>query len=71
MKETSSRIPFGLIFEEPAGQPHDLIMPVYDEETDLSYVEDAEGCLKNFRPNRFSKPARSLSHFFKAAFVKI
>jgi hypothetical protein len=36
-------IPFGLLFEEPAPQPRDLVVPIYDEEKDLSYVEDFRG----------------------------
>lgn len=45
VKETNSPVPFGLLFEEPAAQPQNLVMPVYDEETDLSYVEDPAGRL--------------------------
>jgi hypothetical protein len=43
MKQQEAAIPFGLLFEEAALQPKGLIMPTYDEETDLSYVEDSQG----------------------------
>jgi len=36
-------IPFGLLFEEPAPEPRDLITPTYDESSDLSCVETSEG----------------------------
>ena len=41
--ETKRAILFGLLFEEVAPQPQGLLMPTYDEETDLSYVQDREG----------------------------
>jgi len=43
MEKQERSTPFGLLFEEAAPQPQDLIMPTYDEETDLSYVEDSQG----------------------------
>jgi len=43
MEKQERSIPFGLLFEEAAPQPQSLIMPTYDEETDLSYVEDSQG----------------------------
>jgi hypothetical protein len=35
--------PFGLLYEEPASRPPNLILPIYDEDSDLSYVEDSDG----------------------------
>lgn len=43
MEKQERTTPFGLLFEEAAPQPQGLIMPTYDEETDLSYVEDLQG----------------------------
>lgn len=43
MKARERVVPFGLLFEEVAPQPQGLVMPTYDEETDLSYVEDLKG----------------------------
>jgi len=43
MEKQERTIPFGLLFEEAASPPQGLIMPTYDEETDLSYVEDSQG----------------------------
>jgi len=45
VNENEVPIPFGLLFEEPAAQPQGLIIPIYDEETDLSYVEDSNSRL--------------------------
>jgi hypothetical protein len=36
-------IPFGLLFEEDAKSPETIITPIYDEERDLSLIEDAHG----------------------------
>ena len=43
MDNRESRVPFGLLFEEPVSLPKDLIIPTYDEQTDLSYVYDSDG----------------------------
>lgn len=43
MDSTKFHIPFGLLFEEPALQPAESILPFYDEETDLSYISDRNG----------------------------
>jgi hypothetical protein len=43
MTKQERAIPFGLLFEEAAHQPQGQIVPTYDEETDLSYVEDGQG----------------------------
>ncbi len=43
MNKKEKALPFGLLFEEVAPFPHGLISPVYDEGTDLSYVEGANG----------------------------
>jgi hypothetical protein len=43
MEKQERTIPFGLLFEEAVPLPQGLIMPTYDEETDLSYVEDLQG----------------------------
>ncbi len=43
MEKQKRAVPFGLLFEEVAPQPQGLIMPTYDEATDLSYVEDSQG----------------------------
>ena len=43
MEKQKRIIPFGLLFEEAAPQSQGLIVPTYDEETDLSYVEDLQG----------------------------
>ena len=42
MDKRGKVIPFGLLFEEVAPQPQGLIMSTYDEETDLSYMEDSQ-----------------------------
>lgn len=42
MAKREECIPFGLLFEEAAPRPEDLITPTYDEETDLSYVENLQ-----------------------------
>jgi len=38
-----TNIPFGLLFEETAPQPQDLVVPQYDEAADISYVEGPAG----------------------------
>ena len=43
MEKQDRAIPFGLLFEEAVPHPQGLIMPTYDEETDLSYVKDSQG----------------------------
>jgi hypothetical protein len=43
MKNESRAIPFGLLFEEAAAGPRDIAEPTYDEERDLSFVEDSQG----------------------------
>lgn len=43
MTKQERAIPFGLLFEEAAHQSQGQIVPTYDEETDLSYVEDGQG----------------------------
>jgi len=43
MEQQERPVPFGLLFEEIAPRPQDFIVPIYDEETDLSYVEDPKG----------------------------
>jgi hypothetical protein len=43
MDKANKPAPFGLLFEEPASRPPNPILPVYDEDTDLSYVEDSDG----------------------------
>jgi hypothetical protein len=45
MEEKGGQIPFGMLFEEPATQPEGAVMPVYDEERDLSFVRDPQGFL--------------------------
>jgi hypothetical protein len=36
-------IPFGLLFEENAKNPKTIVAPIYDEDRDLSLIEDASG----------------------------
>jgi hypothetical protein len=36
-------VPFGLLFEESAQSSQVMISPVYDEEKDLSFVQDSSG----------------------------
>lgn len=43
MDMTEKTTPFGLIFEEVPPQPQMQITPVYDEEMDVSCIEDARG----------------------------
>jgi hypothetical protein len=43
MNNKRKPIPFGLLFEEVAPQPSELIIPLYDEEADLAYVIDSQG----------------------------
>ncbi len=43
MESVEELVPFGILFEESAQPQQDSIAPVYDEETDLSYVEDSLG----------------------------
>jgi hypothetical protein len=43
MDKGNKPTPFGLLFAEPATQPPSPIVPTYDEDTDLSYVEDPAG----------------------------
>jgi len=43
MNKKEKALPFGLLFEEAAPLPQGLVSPVYDEDTDLSYVKDADG----------------------------
>lgn len=43
MKKELRAIPFGLLFEEAAAEPPDIPEPAYDEERDLSFVEDSQG----------------------------
>jgi hypothetical protein len=43
MKKSSSRKPFGLLFEEKAPTRDIEISPQYDEDSDISYVEGQNG----------------------------
>lgn len=43
MEQRKKATPFGLFYEEPASQPQSHVIPTYDEETDLSYLEDQDG----------------------------
>jgi hypothetical protein len=43
MEKQEGAIPFGLLFEEAAPLPQDMIVPTYDEDTDLSYIKDPQG----------------------------
>ncbi len=43
MENQKNSIPFGLLFEELAPQPETLYVPIYDESTDVSYIEDTQG----------------------------
>jgi len=43
MSDRKKTVPFGLLFEETAPQPCNLMTPIYDEETDIAYVEDSKG----------------------------
>ena len=45
MEKQKRAAPFGLLFEEVAPPPQDIIVPTYDEDTDLSYVKDSQGRL--------------------------
>jgi len=32
-------MPFGLVFQEPAVDPGEMLVPIYDEDRDMSFVE--------------------------------
>lgn len=42
------RLPFILLFEEPAPEPKSSLEPIYDEATGISYIKDAKGLLVPF-----------------------
>jgi len=43
METNKKRIPFGILFEEEAPSPKDIIIPEYDKDMEISFIKDSEG----------------------------
>lgn len=39
MQKMKTHVPLGLLFEEPVPEHRDTVVPTYDDEADLSYID--------------------------------